>query len=90
MTKNQLIELIAMHADISKSKASLALDSFVTGVQMTLQKGESLTLPGFGTFCVVERAARTGRNPATGEPVEIPASRTPKFKPSKILKDVVK
>ncbi len=89
MNKNELIEQIAVAADISKSKAGLALDAFVEAVTNSLKKGEDVSLIGFGTFTVAERAARTGRNPQTGAPLEIAACKQPKFRAGKTLKDAV-
>ena len=89
MNKTQLIDKIADGADISKAAAGRALDAFVEAVTETLQEGETVSLVGFGTFSVRERAARTGRNPQTGEPIEIAAAKTPGFKAGKSLKDAV-
>lgn len=89
MNKAELSDFIADHADISKAKAGQAIDAFVAAVTSALKKGDSVTLVGFGTFTTAERSARTGRNPATGDAIEIPASVSPKFKPGKQLKDAV-
>ena len=89
MNKNELIEQIAVAADISKAKAALALDAFVEAVTTSLKKGEDVSLVGFGTFTVAERAARTGRNPQTGAEIEIAATIVPKFRAGKKLKDAV-
>lgn len=89
MNKNELVEQIAMAADISKAKAGMALDAFVEAVSSSLQKGEDVSLVGFGTFTVSERAARTGRNPQTGAEIKIPATKVPKFRAGKKLKDAV-
>ena len=89
MNKSELIDHIASQADISKSAASEALDATIEGITKTLQSGDSLTLVGFGTFSVGERAARTGRNPRTGEAIEIAASKNAKFKAGKALKDAL-
>lgn len=89
MNKNELIEQMATAADISKAKATLALDAFVEAVTASLQKREDVTLVGFGTFTVSERAARTGRNPHSGESIEIAAASVPKFRAGKKLKDAV-
>lgn len=89
MNKSQLIDKIADGADISKAAAGRALDAFVEAVTETLQEGETVSLVGFGTFSMRERAARTGRNPQTGEPIEIAAAKTPGFKAGKSLKDAV-
>ena len=74
---------------MSKSDAGKALDASIASVSEALKKGDTVTLVGFGTFAVKERAARTGRNPKTGEPLNIPASKVPSFKAGKGLKDAV-
>ncbi|MDR5893382.1 MULTISPECIES: HU family DNA-binding protein [Halomonas] len=89
MNKSELIEAIAASADIPKAAAARALDAMVDTVTDSLKKGESVSLVGFGTFQVKERAARTGRNPQTGEPIEISAAKVPSFKAGKALKDSV-
>ncbi|MDI5934413.1 HU family DNA-binding protein [Halomonas sp. M4R5S39] len=89
MNKSELIEAIAASADIPKAAASRALDAMVETVADSLKKGESVSLVGFGTFAVKERAARTGRNPQTGQPIEISAAKVPSFKAGKALKDSV-
>jgi DNA-binding protein HU-beta len=89
MTKAELIDAIAGNADITKADAGKALDGFTTAVTNALAKGEDVVLVGFGTFTARERAARTGRNPATGEEIQIAASRTVGFKPGKALKDAL-
>lgn len=89
MNKSELIEAIAASADIPKAAASRALDAMVDTVSESLKKGDSVSLVGFGTFTVKERAARTGRNPQTGEPIEISAAKVPSFKAGKALKDSV-
>lgn len=90
MNKNDLIEQIAVSADITKAKAALALDAFIDSVTTSLKKGEDVALSGFGTFTVFDRAERTGRNPKTGEAITIAASKQPKFRAGKNLKDAVK
>lgn len=85
MNKSQLIDVIAENASISKSAAGKALDSCIDGITDALSKGESVQLIGFGTFKVSERSARKGRNPRTGEEIEIPASKVPSWKASKGL-----
>ena len=90
MNKNELVEFIATSADISKAKAALALEAFTVAVTKSLKKGEDVSLVGFGTFTIAERAARSGRNPLTGASIEIAASRAPKFRAGKTLKDAVK
>ena len=89
MNKTELIEHIAKSADVSKAAATRALDALIGAVKTTLKKNGSVTLVGFGTFSVGKRAARTGRNPRTGEEIKIKAAKVPKFKPGKALKDAV-
>ena len=89
MNKNELIEQIAVSADITKAKAALAVEAFIEAVTDSLKKGEDVALVGFGTFTLSERAARTGRNPANGQPINIPASKAPKFVPSSVFKKAV-
>ena len=89
MNKSELIEKMADAAEISKVAASKALDAFTDEIAMALKEGQTVSLIGFGTFTVKERAARTGRNPQTGAPIEIKASKTPSFKAGKALKDAV-
>ncbi|MCX7662886.1 MAG: HU family DNA-binding protein [Tepidimonas fonticaldi] len=89
MNKAQLIDHIAERAELTKQEAARALDAFLATVSDTLARGGDVTLVGFGTFQVDERAARKGRNPKTGEVVEIAAAKMPKFRPGKALKDAV-
>ena len=89
MNKAELASAVAEAAGITKQQALKAIDAITDNIAATLYKGESVTLVGFGTFSTNERAARTGRNPKTGETVEIPERRTPSFKPGKGLKDAV-
>lgn len=89
MNKSELIEAIAASADIPKAAAGRALDAMVDSVTGALKKGDQVALVGFGTFAVKERAARTGRNPRTGDPIEIAAAKIPSFKAGKALKDAV-
>ncbi len=89
MNKSELIDHIASQADISKSAAGEALEATLEAITKTLKKGDSLTLVGFGTFSVGERSARTGRNPRTGEAIQIKASKNAKFKAGKALKDAL-
>ncbi|ALM52483.1 nucleoid-associated protein HU-beta [Halomonas huangheensis] len=89
MNKSELIDAIAASADIPKAAASRALDAMVQSVTDSLKSGDSVSLVGFGTFSVKERAARTGRNPQTGKPIEIKAAKVPSFKAGKALKDSV-
>lgn len=89
MNKSDLIEVMADAGDISKTAASRALDALTDAIAVALKNGEGVSLIGFGTFSVKERAARTGRNPQTGATIEIAASKTPSFKAGKALKDAV-
>ena len=90
MNKVELISAMAEKAEISKKDAEKALTAFANIVSDTLVNGDKIAITGFGTFEVVERAARTGRNPQTGESIQIGASKSPKFKAGKALKDTVK
>jgi len=83
MNKAELIDKIAKDAGLTKAQANDALDSFTGSVTTTLKKGDRVTLVGFGTFSVSERAARNGRNPQTGEVIKIKARKVPKFKAGK-------
>ena len=87
MNKTELVAAIAEQAEISKKDAEKALKAFTDVVAEELKKGEKIQLVGFGTFEVSERAAREGRNPQTGETMKIAASKSPKFKAGKALKD---
>lgn len=89
MNKTELVAAIAEQAELSKKDAEKALKAFVDVVTEELKKGEKIQLVGFGTFEVSERAAREGRNPSTGATMSIPASKVPKFKAGKALKDEV-
>jgi DNA-binding protein HU-beta len=89
VNKTELIEHIAKNADISKAAATRALESTIGAVKSTLKKGGSVSLVGFGTFAVGKRAARTGRNPRTGDAIKIKAAKVPKFRPGKALKDAL-
>jgi DNA-binding protein HU-beta len=89
MNKSDLIEAMADAADISKSAAGRALDGLTDAIAVALRDGDSVSVIGFGTFSVKQRAARVGRNPQTGEAIEIAASKTPSFKAGKALKDAV-
>lgn len=90
MNKTDLIEHIAKQADISKAAATRALDALIGGVKTTLKKNGNVSIVGFGTFTVTKRAARSGRNPRTGDVIKIKASKVPKFRPGKALKDGIK
>ena len=89
MNKSELIEHMATQADISKAAAGRALDALIGGVRHTLKKGGTVSVVGFGTFSVTKRAARSGRNPRTGAAIKIKASKVPKFRPGKALKDAL-
>ncbi|MCU7814585.1 MAG: HU family DNA-binding protein [Candidatus Thiodiazotropha sp. (ex Lucinoma kastoroae)] len=89
MNKAELIEAMAESADISKAAAGRALDGMVEAVTEAMKAGDTLSLVGFGTFSVKERAARDGRNPQTGETIKIKASKIPSFKAGKALKDAI-
>jgi DNA-binding protein HU-beta len=89
MNKADLVAKIAKDADIPKSSANAAIDSFLNHITMGLKKGQNVTLVGFGTFSVTKRKARTGRNPQTGQTIKIAARKVPKFKPGKQLRDYV-
>ena len=89
MNKTDMIEHMAKHADISKAAAGRALEAFMMGVRTNLKKRDSVTLVGFGTFAVTKRAARSGRNPRTGETIKIKSAKLPKFRPGKAFKDAL-
>jgi DNA-binding protein HU-beta len=89
MNKNELVAAIADSADLTKAKAADAADAFIEAVTKALAKGDEVRLVGFGTFAVAERKATEGRNPRTGAKIKIPASKQPKFKAGKALKDSV-
>ncbi len=89
MNKTELVAAMAAKADISKKDAEAALKAFTDVVGEQLKKGKKIQLVGFGTFEVSKRAKRTGRNPRTGEEMTIPASKAPKVKPGKAIKDIV-
>ncbi|MDD2744013.1 MAG: HU family DNA-binding protein [Rhodocyclaceae bacterium] len=89
MNKSELIDQIAETAEISKAAAGRAIDAMVVAVKASLKDGDTVSLIGFGTFYVGERAARTGRNPRTGKALKIKAAKVPKFRAGKGLKDAV-
>ncbi|MBE0531488.1 MAG: HU family DNA-binding protein [Rhodospirillales bacterium] len=89
MNKNDLVATVAGSTGISKADAAKAVDGVFNAISSALKKGEEVRLVGFGTFSVAKRAATTGRNPRTGETIKIPASKQPKFKAGKGLKDAV-
>ncbi|MBE5100316.1 HU family DNA-binding protein [Priestia aryabhattai] len=90
MNKTELVDAVATQAELSKQDAKKAVEALFETISNTLAKKEKIQLIGFGTFEVRERAARTGRNPQTGEEMTIPASKVPAFKPGKELKAAVK
>ncbi|MBM4136712.1 MAG: HU family DNA-binding protein [Nitrospira sp.] len=90
MTKAELIDKIASGAGLSKADASKSLDSILNSIKVALKKGQKVTLVGFGTFSVVKRKSRKGRNPRTGEVITISAAKIPKFSAGKALKDAVR
>jgi DNA-binding protein HU-beta len=89
MTKSDLIERLAGKADLTRPRAEELVDFLLNDVTEALKNGEKVNISGFGTFTVSNRKARTGRNPKTGEPIEIPASRSAKFKAGKTLKEAL-
>ncbi|MCD9033269.1 HU family DNA-binding protein [Luteimonas sp. Y-2-2-4F] len=89
MKKSDLVNTVAEKSDLTKAQASTAVDAMFDAILEALAQGEDVTIAGFGTFEVRVRAARTGRNPRTGEEIQIPASKNPAFKAGKALKDAV-
>lgn len=89
MNKSELIDAVAQTADLTKADAGKAIDAFTAVVKDALQNGDTITLVGFGTFKVAERAERQGLNPKTKQAITIPAARVPKFTAGKTLKDAV-
>ena len=89
MNKSELIQSIAESADLSKAKAEHALNAFISTITDAMSKKDEVVLVGFGSFKVSERSARTGRNPQTGDVMQVPASKVVKFKVGKQLKDAV-
>lgn len=90
MNKTELVDAVATKTDLTKQDSKKAVDALFETISNTLAQEEKIQLVGFGTFEVRERAARTGRNPQTGEEITIPASKSPAFKPGKELKEAVK
>ena len=89
MNKTDLIDAVASEADVSKAEAARVVDALIDSITRALKKGDTVTLVGFGTVQVRERAARSGRNPTPGETIKIGASKNPAFKAGKALKDAV-
>jgi DNA-binding protein HU-beta len=87
MSKKDLIDAVAKECELTKEKAGTAVDAVLEHIKDSMKKGEEVRIPDFGTFKVAKRKAREGRNPATGAMIKIPASRVPKFTPSKGLKE---
>ncbi|MFJ7976775.1 HU family DNA-binding protein [Peribacillus sp. NPDC096379] len=90
MNKTDLVNAVATQAELTKEDAKKAVNAWIETISTTLAKEEKIQLVGFGTFEVRDRAARTGRNPQTGEEIQIAASKVPAFKPGKELKEAVK
>jgi len=90
LNKADLINHVASSADLDKASATAAVEAVLSGITNTLTAGDTVSLIGFGAFSVTDRAARTARNPRTGESIDVPASKAPKFKAGKALKDAVK
>lgn len=89
MNKNELIEAVAKETGSTKADAARAIDATFSAISGALKKGKEVRLVNFGTFLVAKRKATTGRNPRTGAPIKIPASKQPKFRPGKVLKEAV-
>jgi DNA-binding protein HU-beta len=89
MNKNDLVDAVAAATDASKADAAKSVDSVLAAITGALTSGDSVQLVGFGSFSVADRAAREGRNPSTGATIQIAASKQPKFKAGKALKDAV-
>lgn len=89
MNKQDLVTAVADKTDISKQKAAEAVEAMLDAIKATLKTGDDVRIVGFGTFTVSSRAATTGRNPRTGEPIKIAASKSPKFKAGKELKEAI-
>lgn len=89
MSKKDLIETVATECDMTKEKATAAVDAVLDHIRATMKKGAEVRIPDFGTFKVTDRKAREGRNPLTGATIQIPASKVPKFTPAKGLKELL-
>jgi len=90
MTKEEMIELMANDADLTKKQATLALESFMSGITKQLKAGKKISFSGFGAFSISERKARVVRNPHTGAAIQIPATKVPVFRAGKRLKEAVR
>lgn len=89
MNKNDLVDAIATSTGLSRSDGATAIDTMLASIARALKSGDEVRLTGFGTFSVANRKASEGRNPRTGEPIQVPASRLPKFKAGKTLKQAL-
>ncbi|MCB1548133.1 MAG: HU family DNA-binding protein [Hyphomicrobiaceae bacterium] len=89
MSKKDLVDAVAKECEITKEKAGVAVDTIINHIQHVMKKGEEVRIPGFGTFKVSKRAARTARNPQTGAEIKLKAAKVPKFQASKTLKDLL-
>lgn len=89
LNKNDLVSQVASQSGLTKADATRAVDSMIDSITSSLQKGSEVRLTGFGTFTTTQRKATTGRNPRTGESIQIAASTQPKFRPGKSLRDAV-
>ncbi len=89
MSKKDLIDAVAKECELTKEKASVAVDAVLMHIRATMKNGHEVRIPDFGTFKVSARKAREGRNPATGKTIQIPAAKVPKFTPAKGLKDAL-
>ncbi|MBF0382939.1 MAG: HU family DNA-binding protein [Magnetococcales bacterium] len=89
MNKSELVDAVASDTGLTKVQSAEAVDAVINSIQSALKGGDQVSLVGFGTFLVTDRAARVGRNPRTGEEIKIPAAKLPKFRPGKGLKDAV-
>jgi DNA-binding protein HU-beta len=89
MSKKDLVDAVAKECELTKDKATTAVDTVLAHIKEAMKNGEEVRIPDFGTFKVAKRKAREGRNPATGATIKIPASKVPKFSPAKGLKDLI-
>ena len=89
MSKKDLIDAVATHTELTKEKAGEAVEAVIRHIEHAMKQGDEVRLPGFGTFKVAKRNARTARNPQTGKEMKLPASKVPKFQPSKNLKEML-
>ena len=89
MSKKDLIDAVAKDAELTKDKATAAVEAMIKHIEATMKSGSEVRIPGFGTFKVGKRAARTGKTPLTKQPIQIPASNVPKFQAAKALKEAL-